>query len=162
MVEGGVQSLLNLSKGISKHSGWIIGVLGVGYLTWVFPLVLDFGPSHKEISTFARKVADDLPNGQQILIQIEKSPYKEKQTKKTYNNIHTIRYYLIRAGVPYKSFIWKDREKTASTWLIAIHQASVPSSLSGQKNGSWDLVIGPYTLKKHWNGMNDKPEPGRM
>lgn len=154
-IDIGMIELLNFSKRLYRKSGVLVGGLCFFYILVVLPKILDYGPGHKEIVTFANQVAKQWSDGQAIEILVDKdrllNSSPDNLSLLRYHNAYTVRYYLKRQGIPDSAFKWRKHTLSDSIWLVSVKAdgQQMDSKESLGNKFQWDVIMGPFALAKH-------------
>ncbi len=156
LVDFGVCKIFNFWQSIHKRLAFLVIVLPFAYIALVLPNTLKYdGPGHREVTTFAREVANQWTQGQAIKIEADKTTMLQSNPDDFYifydwNNVNTVRYYLNQQGIPNSAFLWRSKDSSPTVWLISVQVNGKPIDLQGPegKKFHWDLIMGPYSLAK--------------
>ena len=154
LVDFGVCKMVNPSKWLYNKMIFLTIFLSMAYTVIVLPNTLKSnGPGHREVTTFARQVANQWREGTVIRIEAHKNSWLQSNLSLFYTyydwyNVYTTRFYLQRQGISKSSFRWREKKSSHNIWLVLVQVDGQSIDLQGPegKKISWDLIIGPYSL----------------
>lgn len=156
LIDFGVCKIFKAWRSIHKRLAFLVIVLPIAYMVLVLPNTSKYdGPGRREVTTFAREVANQWIKGQAIKIEADKTAMLQSNPDDFYifydwYNVNTVRYYLEQQGIPNSAFFWRSKNSSPTVWLISVQVNGKPIDLQGPegKRFRWDLIMGPYSLAK--------------